>query len=152
MNLKNVKYLNNFRKLPYSKDKMLIIGSGTMALLGLRRNKDLDVWVTKDLFQKISKNSMFNKSVADASGDISYTTKDGKIEIFDKLSPLKDRIENQLKRSVFIYGIHFQSPEDVLSWKKTVNRPKDLRDIKLLEEYLRKEVVEYYLKTIQLLK
>jgi len=151
MNIKNVQHLQNLKTLPYPRSKMLIIGSGTLALLGLRKNKDIDIWVTEDLFQKVSQNNLFNKTVGKISGDVSYTTKDGKIEIFDRLSPLKDKVEEHLKRSIVVQGFYFQSPEDVLNWKKAANRTKDIHDIKLLQNYLRQKVVERYLNVVQTL-
>ncbi|MFW9871666.1 MAG: hypothetical protein ACFFG0_01100 [Candidatus Thorarchaeota archaeon] len=150
MNLKNVKHINKFRRLPYPKNKMLIVSSGTLALLGLRKNKDLDIWVTKDLINKISKNSSYRKEIRE--GQTYYITKDGNIELSDKLYNIKDKVEEQIKRSITIYGIHFQSPEDIIDFKKGIGREKDLRDVKLLEDYLKKKVVENYLSVIQKLK
>jgi len=149
MNLKNVKFLNEFRRLPYPKNKMLIIGSGTLSLLGIRKNKDLDVWVTKDIFNKISKDKNF-KPYTLASGDKGYNSSSGNIEVIDKLFNYK--IEDQLKSAIIIYGIHFQSPEDIIEWKKEMGRPKDLQDIKQLEKFLQKKVVENYLRVLQTLK
>ena len=152
MNLKNVKYINEFRRLPYPKNQMLIIGSGAMALLGLRRNKDIDVWVTDSVIKKVAQDKNFIAKKSKMDGSTLYETKDGKIEIGSTLGIKGEDIKEHLKRAVLLYGIHFHSPEDVLKWKKAVNRPKDKKDIELLEKYLRDKVVESYLTTLQILK
>jgi len=152
MNLKNVKYINEFRRLPYPKNQMLIISSGVMALLGLRRNKDIDVWVTDSVIKKVAQDKNFIAKKSKMDGSTLYETKDGKIEIGSTLGIKGEDIKEHLKRAVLLYGIHFHSPEDVLKWKKAVNRPKDKKDIELLEKYLRDKVVESYLTTLQILK
>jgi len=152
MNLKSVKYINKFRRLPYPKNQMLIIGSGAMAVLGLKRNKDLDIWATDNVIKKVAKDKNFIAKKSNLDGSKLYETKDGKIEIVPNLGIKDEDIKEHLKRAVILYGIHFHSPEDVLKWKKAVNRPKDKKDIELLEKYLRNKVVENYLATIQILK
>jgi hypothetical protein len=119
--------------------------------LGLRKNKDLDVWATENIIKKIAKDKNFIHKASKLDGTPLYETHDGSIEIASTLPPFKD-IKEHLKRSIFFYGIHFQSPKDVLEWKKYMNRSKDQEDIKLLTDYLKKNVVENYLNIIQLLK
>jgi hypothetical protein len=151
MNLKNVKHLNKFRRLRYSKNEMLIIGSGTLALLGLKDNKDVDIWATKNVMNKLSSDKNFIPKKSKLDKSLMYESKDGLIEFMETLQPFKN-VKDHLKRAIVLYGIHFQSPKDVLKWKKYMNRPKDQLDIKLLEKYLSGNLAEYYLNALWMLR
>lgn len=149
MNINNVAFIDKFKKLNYPKNKMLIIGSGTMALLGLRKNKDLDIWVTPDIFRKLKYNKNFTKKYSKLDQSIIFESLDGNIEIVSTLPPLSDDVFDHLNRAIVVNGLYFQSPRDVLKWKKLRNDPKDRMDIVRLENYLKKNIVEYYLNLIQ---
>ena len=150
MNLNNVKYINEFRRLPYPKNQMIIIGSGTLALLGIRKNNDIDIWCSPALEKKIAKDKNFTYKISKLDGSKIYVSKDEIFEISSTLGQVRgSSFDDALKRSLVVYGIHFHNPRDVLHWKKTVNRPKDRDDIKKLEAYLKKNVVETYLAIMQ---
>jgi hypothetical protein len=151
MNLKNVKYLDKFRRLPYPKNEMLIVGSGTMALLGLRENKDLDIWATPRIMKRVAQDKKFIAKKSEVDGSTLYESEDGKLEFASSFSFANLDLKTSLKKAIIIYGIHFQSPEEILAWKKKANRPKDRDDIIKLENYLKNNVVENYLNIIQLI-
>jgi hypothetical protein len=146
MNLKNVSHINNLRKLGLPLNKMLIVGSGTMALLGIKNNNDLDLWVTKDVFRLMAKNK--NMRAVQKHGRLFYESLDGTIEASDSMPCTKGRVEDYLKRAIILYGFHFQSLNDVLDWKKCMKRPKDIEDIKKIETRLHNGVVERYLNLL----
>jgi hypothetical protein len=144
MKLKDVNHINDLRRLGLPLNKVLIVGSGTMALFGLKKNDDLDLWVTRDIMNRIKKDSRFMKS---SNPDI-YETKNGIIEAFEKFVCVKERVEDYLKRAVIIYGFHFMSLNDLLNWKKCMGRPKDLQHIKMIKNYKKNNVVENYLNIL----
>jgi len=147
MNLKNVKHLDQLRRLRLPMNKVLIVGSGTLALFGLKKNDDLDLWVTEDLFRLMKSDK--NLKPVMKHGRLFYETKDGNIEASNKMACTKGRVEEYLKRSILVYGIHFKSLNDLLDWKKCMGRPKDKEHIKLIEKYKKSEVVENYLNVLQ---
>jgi len=151
MNLKNVKHIDKFRRLKYPKNDMLIVGSGTLALLGLKKNKDLDVWTTPRVMSQLSKDKNFIQTKSKLDKSIMIESKDGTLEFGSTLPPFKN-LKQHLKRAIIVYGIHFQSPKDVLKWKKYMNRPKDKIDIIALEKYLSGNLAEYYLNTLWMLR
>ena len=146
MNLKNVRYIDKLKRLGYPLHKTLIIGSGTLALLGLTENDDLDLWVTKDVMQKMGRDKRFNKKLI--YNKVMYETKDGAIEVSAKLMCTKGKVEDYLKRAIVVNGFYFKSIEDVLYWKKCMNRPKDREHIKQLQQYQKRNVTELYLNRI----
>jgi len=52
---------------------------------------------------------------------------------FDAYQPTLDEL---LSRAMIIDDIPFASLRDVILWKQAAGRPKDTRDIKLINEYL----------------
>jgi hypothetical protein len=143
MNIKNVKHINKLKKLGYPLNEMLIVGSGTMALYGLKENNDIDLWVTKKVYDSMLKDSRFSPN-----GKM-LETKDGLIEADHRFVCVKDKVEDHLKRSKVVNGFHFQSLQDVLEWKQCMKRPKDINDIKVIENYMKKNLVEIYLRQLE---
>ena len=149
MNLKNVNHINKMRRLGLPLNKMLIVGSGTMALLGIKENSDLDLWVTPDVFKKMKTNTKLKPVMK--HGRLFYETPDGDIEASNIMPCTNGRITDYLKRAIIVYGFHFKSLNDVIAWKKCMGRSKDKRHIKMLEKYKKNRVVEYHLNALQIL-
>jgi len=152
MNIKNVNYINKFLRLPYPKNQMLIIGSAVMALFGIKKNKDLDIWTTPFVEKMIARDKNYNVKKSKLDGSNMYEHKDGSLEFVITLPKHRGDLKKALAKSIMIYGVHFQHPKDLLAWKKEVNRPKDKDDIKKLEIFLKKKLIENYLEAIQNLK
>ena len=145
MNIKNVKYITELKKLGYPLNEMLVIGSGTMTLYGLKENTDLDLWVTHRLYKRMSYDKRLHKDVRGM-----LKTKNDEIECHFLLPCSHGSIEENLKRAVVVDGVHFMSLKDVIAWKKCIGRPKDYEHIKMIEKYIRKNnLVENYLQSIQ---
>ena len=45
-------------------------------------------------------------------------------------------LQHLLKTADYIDGVPFASIEEVKKWKVTCNRPKDIRDVKLIDQFL----------------
>ena len=150
MNLKNVKYINDLRRLNLPLHKVLIVGSGTLALLGIKGNDDLDLWVSEDLFRRLKNHRQLRPVMK--HGRLFYETKDGSIEMSNTFPCTKGRIEEYLKRAIVIYGVHFKSVDDLIAWKKCMNRPKDRQHIRMIEKYKKNNVVENYLNILNMLR
>ena len=137
MELSNVKYLDEFNKLELR--NFLFIGSATLALYGIRENRDLDVVVPIETFISLR----FNRDLDfrfGGSGFYKYSTKDGKIEIFGQMPSCCGRTclltKQLLKESVAVESYKFMSLNQVLAMKKYRRTKQDLDDIKLIENYL----------------
>ena len=142
MSIKNVKHIDKLKKLGYPLHEMLIVGSGTMSLYGLKENNDIDLWVTKKVYDKMLKDDRFS------SNGKMLETKDGLIEADHRFICVKEIVEDHLDRATVVNGFHFQSLQDVLDWKKCMGRTKDHEHIKMIEKYMKNYVVERYLYII----
>jgi len=137
LELSNVKYLDEFNKLELR--NFLFIGSATLALYGIRENRDLDVVVPIETFISLR----FNRDLDfrfGGSGFYKYSTKDGKIEIFGQMPNscgLSCLLTKQfLKEAIELNSYKFMPLNKVLAMKKIRRTERDLKDIKLIENYL----------------
>jgi len=123
-----MKYLNELKKLRMPKDKFAVFGSGPMAIRNLRKAKDIDIIiVSRGLWNKLKKkHPSAGKSI-----------KLKHIEIFKDWLPWIRNSEKLIKDADIINGIRFVKLEYVLKWKKAMNRPKDRKDVSLIEKYLK---------------
>jgi len=125
-----MKHLAVLKKINLSVGQYAVFGSGPLAVRGIRPANDLDLIVKDELWRELNKKypSLDNRSI-----------KIGKIEVYrDWLPWLSDK--DQLIDSAEIFdGVPFVKLEYVLAWKKKMGRDKDLADIKLIENYFKKQ-------------
>lgn len=113
-----------------------VFGSALLDVWGLRDANDLDIIVTPELFEQLKNegweekqgNGFFILSRLDAN----VTTVQNRPTDGD-YNP--DRIQ-LIKEAIEINGIPFVRVEEVIACKTAYNRPKDLQDIKMLQDYL----------------
>lgn len=113
-----------------------IFGSGPMAAYGLKKMEhDIDIVARGNAWKKAQEYGKIEKTLSNFGNGIRLF--DGGIEIFDQWPP-KNRwnIDNLIDKAEVIDGIKFVRLETVLEWKKMTNRPKDLEDIKKIEDFL----------------
>lgn len=138
-NLENKKF-NIFEKLkelnlPFG--KYVVVSSGTLDALGIRPASDIDIAVTKDLHEELKKDGMWRKE--EHYGKV-FLQKD----VFSIIPQLnwekyETTTEQAIASALVINGLPFMNLEELLKFKKALNREKDMKDIKLLEEMLNKE-------------
>lgn len=115
--------------------KYVIFGSGPMEAHGLRQTgSDIDILVTSQLYAELKQQGWPER--VDSDGD-AFLEQDG-FEVtstwnFGHYNPTPEAI---ISRAEIIQGIPFAPLEDVLSYKRIFDRPKDKKDIKLIERYL----------------
>ena len=66
----------------------------------------------------------------------------GKIEIFTGWAPGIWQVDKLIDSAEIFYGLRFVRLEKVLMYKKMLNRPKDKKDIALIEAYLGPPFIE----------
>src|SRR3989304_4808682 len=104
-----------------------ITGSGPMAVRGVREANDIDVVVKKTLWLELLKRF------------VPYDSKHmkiGNIEIWGDFLNLTERIDDVIDSAEPLAGYPFVPLPHTLSWKKFLNREKDQKDIKMIEQTL----------------
>lgn len=127
--VKEVKKLN----LPLG--EYVVIGSGTMAALGIREARDIDITVTSKLHTELRMNGEWKEE--ERYGKIFL--KKGTVEINPELN-WKDyptTTENAIVSALLIEGIPFLNLDELKKFKKALGRPKDFKDLDLIERYIK---------------
>jgi hypothetical protein len=122
--------LKKLRELDLPSGQYAIYGSGPMAVRRLRDAHDLDVVVKNKLYKKLRK-----KYKEVESGRI----KIGDIDIFSSSNVLINNPDEVIKRAETFQRFKFIRLDDLVRWKQKLGREIDLKDIKLIREYLDKE-------------
>lgn len=135
---KRVNNIHLIDKLNIPRSKCIILGSGIMAALNIRKNHDIDVNIPKPLWTKLFKENKTDFTLGKGlSGDLYLDYKGLDILTIFYRDPLGMQLGSNLL--VNIDGYYFYSLELLMSFKKMLNRPKDKLDIKLIEKFLNKK-------------
>lgn len=121
-----MKYLQELRKFNFPKEEFAVFGSGPLAIRNIRENEDIDIIVKKDLWEEIAKNHKINDK-----SSISIEN----IEIWNKWEDFD--IDELIDNSDIIEGLRFVKLEEVLKWKRKMGREKDIKDINLIERFMK---------------
>ena len=129
------------KALDFPEDEYIVVGSGIMDMYKLKQAHDIDIVVSKNLFQKCKKKGW---------DSVSYTYQEklgqdylqkGDIELYLDVNcgeKFRPTLEELLNRKKVFEGIPFIGIRDLLKFKKSYNRPKDKDDIKIIEAFLKK--------------
>lgn len=118
------------KSLNFPKNSYVVFGSGPLAVAGLREVNDIDLLVSKDLYNKL-KTSGWEQTV---KGPKDRPLTRGVFEAHDSwdFSAYSPSLEDLLKQATVVDGVPFASLEDVQKWKTASGRPKDLTDLELI--------------------
>lgn len=130
----NKNIFEQVKKLNLPMGKYVIFGSGPMGIRGIRECHDVDIIVSEGVLEEIKKNPAWKVKKFETGRQ---TFVFGDIELWKDWWPGKWDTEDLIKRADIIDDLPFATLEDVLKWKKIFGREKDLKDIKLIEEYFK---------------
>ena len=120
-----------------------VFGSALLEVLGIRKSNDIDLLVSKQLFDELEKTPEWNKFTYD-NGDVALKnhSDDKPIVAFYSCvwipSCSEGEVLQMIKNSIIIDNVNFVSLENTLKWKARLARDKDLKDVELIKNYLRK--------------
>lgn len=120
--MNKVEFIAELKKLDLPATEFVILSGGSMLMRGLReQTHDLDLSASKELAEKLD---LYNCP----------RDKHGLYIPFENV-----QMDDDMSRFHFdvIDGYQCESLEDILRQKRKWNRPKDLKDIEIIEEYLK---------------
>ena len=130
--------IKTVQELNLPNDQYAVFGSGLMDVLGLKKANDIDLLVTKKLFDKLEQKPECERFIyPDGYPGLKHTVYD--LELFyESKMPFcsQAEIEEKIRRAITIDDVKFVQLSDILDWKKAFGREKDLRDAALIEHYL----------------
>lgn len=130
---KNHILFSKLREFALPVGKYAIFGSGPLGIRSLKECHDLDVIVTEDIFEKYKTSPDWK--LKDCN-DSQYLENDG-IEFWKNWNPGNWDINKLIQEAEVIDDLPFVKLEEVLKWKKINTREKDLKDIEIIENYLK---------------
>lgn len=124
--------LDKLPDLELSSDQYVVVGSGVLDALGIRRANDIDFVTTPEVFETLTEKGW--KAAVDSPSLVKdefetylmWDSKDGKPNFMDLMST-----------SRVVGRYNFVELDRLLDWKRRVARPKDLKDVELIEKYLK---------------
>lgn len=111
-------------------DQFAVTSSGTLAVRNLREANDLDVIVSEELWQELIKNYTPAMDGEMESIDV------GNIQFLHKGSWFTGDNEKMINEADTIEGIRYVKLTEIKARKTGRDREKDIRDVKLIDEYL----------------
>ncbi len=129
----NEKLFDAIRELNLPIDQYAITGSGPIGIRNLREIGDLDIIVTKELWDTLSK----EYPIAKQEGVQKLQFPSGVVEAL-KEYPLEEggpTNDERIAQAEIIEGLPFESLEHVLYFKNKMGRDKDQGDIQLIMEH-----------------
>jgi hypothetical protein len=113
----------------------VVFGAGPLAAHGIRPTNDVDLFVTTALYERLK-----------AAGWSEHITSTGGLYLADGIYEADDSwdygaynptIEELIDAAEVIQGVPFAPLGEVLKWKRAFGRPKDVVDVRLIEDHLR---------------
>lgn len=127
--------VKEIKKLGFPKGSYVVFGSGPLTVRGIRKTSDIDLVVTKDLYEKL-KNKGWKEHIF-PSGKKVVIRKNVEIAPNWDYGNYNPSLEELLETADYFEGIPFVNLKEVIKWKKAFRREKDLEDIKLIEKHLK---------------
>ncbi len=115
-----------------------VIGSGVMSAYGIRVHNDVDLVVTKELYEELKQKGWKTKMVTPNFEVIENGIFEASPEMIT-LPNYRPDINSMIKNADIIQNIAFASLNDVIDFKRALGRDKDLVDIQLIQAYLSKK-------------
>ena len=114
-------------------DDYVVFGSGPMMAHGLRDSRDLDLLARGKAWEMaLELGNLCHKE----EGTRYVVLADGDIEVFEAWGPGHWDTDKVIDAAEIFEGIRFADLNYTLDWKRRMGREKDLKDAKLIEQYL----------------
>lgn len=119
--------------MKWPKDSYVVFGSGPMAAAGIRESSDIDLLVSDELAKQLEADGW--QEMEKTPNDKPLVRDDFEAHRSWDFSSFSPTLKDLLSRADFIDDVPFASLEDVVKWKSAGRRPKDLKDIELINAY-----------------
>lgn len=126
--------IEKVKSLNLPEGQFVVFGACPLAVAGLRETGDIDMVVSSSVLEELKKRGW--KQITKGEDDKPYTH--DIFEAHDKwgFGVYPRTLEQLLATADVVDGIPFASLQEVRAWKAASGRPKDLGDIKLIDNHL----------------
>ena len=116
--------------------RYVLFGSAPLGIRNLRECADIDIVVTQDIWDKYKARPDWQ---LDKTRHGNSYLRNGSLELLKDWKPGIWDIEKLIKEAEIIDGLPFVRLEYVVEWKRLNAREKDLKDIEIIENFLRQQ-------------
>ena len=131
--MKFIEFLKELDLLDLKIWSYVIFWSWALAIRWIRDSNDIDIIVNDEIFEGLLK-----KYPESLSSEHENFLNIWNLEISNTWLWKKDRVKYFIENAEIIDWHPYVELTEILNWKKSMNREKDLIDIKLIENYLKK--------------
>ncbi|MFA5086060.1 MAG: hypothetical protein WC468_00465 [Candidatus Paceibacterota bacterium] len=133
---RNQELLKRVKDLGLPLGEYAVFGSGPMGVRGLREMHDIDLIVSDKIFDEYSEKPGW--MIKEIYGYRDWLKNDDlEIEMGRDWHEGRD-VEKMIREADMIDGLPFVELDYLVKWKKFFGREKDLKDVELIEEFLKK--------------
>lgn len=130
----NKEIFEKVKELDLPKGQYAIFGSGPMGIRNLKDCEDADLIVTKEVWDKYKQDPEWKIKETSCGTEGLFK---GEIELYFIWRPGEWDAEELIADAEIINDLPFIRLKHVLKWKNLYGREKDLKDIELIENYLK---------------
>jgi hypothetical protein len=125
--------LNKLKELDLTPNEYVVVGAGILEALGIRDTGDIDIAVTKNLFNKLQQTGDYKEE--EKYGRI-VLKKEG-VDVIPQLDwdKYKTTTEEAIASATVIEGFYFMNLDELCKFKTALGRDKDFKDIELIRNY-----------------
>lgn len=129
--------IEKVKSLSFPDGQYVVVGSGILAVKGIRESHDIDIVVIPVLFEKCKAEGWEQVPWTYEKMDQVYLKKD-EFELYLDVNckDFNPTFQELFQRAEIIDGVVFASLQDTINFKRAYNKPKHLKDIELIEQYL----------------
>jgi len=129
----DVEIIAKVKSLELPKGSYVVFGSCPLAIAGIREAGDIDMLVGDDLYKNFSSRGWVEVDKGPRDKPLTW-------DVFEahnhwSFSTYSPTLEQLLKTADYIDDIPFASIDEVRKWKVASGRPKDIKDIELIDNY-----------------
>lgn len=130
--------ISKLKELNLPAGQYAVIGSGTLAVRGIREARDLDIVALPSVFAELKKRGGWKRKWFFRGLLTRKAIQKSGVEIFSNYhcKNFKPATEDIIARADSIQGFPFVSLPDFVSFKRELGREKDQKDIVLIEKYM----------------
>ena len=123
--------------------KYALFGSVPMSAHGIRESNDIDLIVMPELFARLEATGEWEETFPNGRKKLAK----GDFEVYNgwwSSDSYRRDVSKLIAGAEILDGVPVVKLEEVLVWKKAFGREKDLKDVKLIEEFLSRQKLREY--------
>jgi len=135
--MKGPEIINQVKELELPPDQYTVVGSGSMAARGIREAADIDLVITQGLYDSLKDSGWAEEHKTGSKREWVLSSGPFDASTSWSVEGYEPTAKELIETSDVIEGVNFVNLPNLLTWKKACRREKDLRDIELIEQYLK---------------